>query len=109
MSNYVDDDYDVVVLGSGASGLTAALSAADAGARVVVIEKNDRVGGSSAWSGGHIWIPNHHRMPEIGASDSRTGAMAYLMSLSRGLLDEVHILRSAGDRGVEQGRQHHPE
>ena len=38
MSNYVDDDYDVVVLGSGASGLTAALSAADAGARVVVIE-----------------------------------------------------------------------
>ena len=80
--------YDVVVLGSGAAGLTAAFTAAHEGARVAVFEKHHRIGGTSAWSGGHVWIPNNPHMAGIGADDSAEEAMAYLMSLGRGLVDE---------------------
>jgi len=51
--------YDVVVIGSGASGLTAALSAASKGASVVVLERGRKFGGSSALSGGQLWVPNN--------------------------------------------------
>ena len=47
-------DYDLIVLGSGAAGLTAALTAADFGASVLVVEKGQKIGGTSAWSGGQI-------------------------------------------------------
>jgi 3-oxosteroid 1-dehydrogenase len=94
--------YDVIVLGSGAAGLTAAFTAAREGARVAVFEKNERVGGTSAWSGGHVWIPGNPHMAEIGAQDSAEEAMSYLMSLSRGLLDErlVRAFVDAGPRMV---------
>ena len=52
-----DTEYDLVVLGSGASGLTAALVAAIEGARVLVLESTARVGGTSARSSGTLWIP----------------------------------------------------
>ncbi|MGE0776515.1 MAG: FAD-dependent oxidoreductase, partial [Sphingomonadaceae bacterium] len=51
-------DYDVVVVGSGAGGLLAAVRAHDLGLRTVLIEKSDRFGGTSSVSGGAIWIPN---------------------------------------------------
>ncbi|MGD0704452.1 MAG: FAD-dependent oxidoreductase [Trebonia sp.] len=51
--------YDVIVLGTGAAGLTAALRAAASGARVGLFEKADTVGGTSAWSGGTVWLPNN--------------------------------------------------
>ncbi|HLU91628.1 MAG TPA: FAD-dependent oxidoreductase, partial [Pedomonas sp.] len=57
-SNNWDHEVDVLVVGSGAGGLTAALVAADASANVLVIEKSDEFGGTSATSGGGIWIPN---------------------------------------------------
>lgn len=79
--------YDVVVLGTGAAGLTAALTAHEHGARVGVFEKAEEVGGTSAWSGGMIWIPNNPYMAEAGASDSREDALAYLESLSNGTID----------------------
>ncbi len=90
--------YDVIVLGSGASGLTAAFTAAHEGARVKVFEKNSRIGGSSAWSGGHVWIPAHPHMAEIGLEDSVEDGVTYLMSLSRGLLDE-QLIRACVDAG----------
>lgn len=53
-------DYDVVVIGSGAAGLCAALSAGTRGSRVLVLEKSRLIGGTTAMSGGGIWVPCHH-------------------------------------------------
>ena len=80
-------DYDVVVLGTGAAGLTAAIAAHDHGARVAVFEKAATVGGTSAWSGGQLWIPNNPHQQALGKRDSRDEAMTYLMALSHGTID----------------------
>ncbi len=63
--------FDVVVLGTGAAGLTAAIAAHEGGASVAVFEKADLVGGTTAWSGGQVWIPNNPHMGEVGVTDSR--------------------------------------
>jgi len=81
-------EYDVLVLGTGAAGLTAALTASEAGARVGLYEKAETVGGTSAWSGGQIWIPNNPHELALGKADSREEALTYLMSLSHGMIDE---------------------
>lgn len=78
---------DVVVLGSGAAGLTAALAAALAGAEVGLYEKSAVLGGSSAISGGVPWVPLNHHQREAGVTDSREDALAYLDSLSLGRMD----------------------
>jgi 3-oxosteroid 1-dehydrogenase len=80
-------DFDLLVLGSGAAGLTAALTAAEFGARVLVVEKGQKIGGTSAWSGGQIWIPCNPHMREFGKEDSRDRALTYLASMSNGLID----------------------
>ena len=82
-------EYDVVVLGTGAAGLTAAVTASEGGARVGVFEKAETVGGTSAWSGGQLWIPNNPHERALGKADSREEALTYLMSLSHGLIDET--------------------
>lgn len=97
------ESYDVIVLGSGAAGLTAAFTAAHEGARVALFEKNDRIGGTSAWSGGHVWIPCNPHMAEHGISDSPEEALTYLRSISRGLVDES-ILRAMVDAGPRMTR-----
>src|SRR5690349_16652433 len=69
-------DYDVVVVGAGAAGMTAALTAAKRGLRVVVIEKAPTFGGSAARSG--IWIPNNEVILAAGVPDTPAKAAAYL-------------------------------
>ncbi len=80
--------FDVIVLGTGAAGLTAALSAHDAGASVGLFEKDTQVGGTSAWSGGMLWIPLNHHEAELGIADTRDEVLTYLASLSHGMIDE---------------------
>ena len=84
----VVDVVDVVVLGTGAAGLTAALAAHAGGASVAVFEKADEVGGTSAWSGGMVWIPLTDHEAELGIADSRDEVLTYLASLSHDMIDE---------------------
>jgi len=69
---------DIVVVGSGAGGLTAAVAARDAGREVIVLESMDQVGGSTAKSGGGFWIPNNHLMKACGVDDSYEAALTYM-------------------------------
>jgi succinate dehydrogenase/fumarate reductase flavoprotein subunit len=84
-------DADVVVVGSGGAGLAAAVAAAAAGARVTVLERTDLVGGTTAVSGGAMWIPRNDHMAEIGASDSREDALAYCAALTAGRTEPARI------------------
>jgi 3-oxosteroid 1-dehydrogenase len=70
---------DVLVAGSGASGLTAAIAAAARGASVLLIERAASLGGTSALSGGRVWVPANH-LPQ-NAGDSRDAARSYLGAL----------------------------
>lgn len=75
-----DASYDVVVVGSGAAGLTAGLTAKLQGLKSLVIEKTDRYGGASAISGGALWIPNNHVIKGAGVPDTHELARQYLDS-----------------------------
>ncbi len=72
---------DVLVVGSGAGALTAAVTAAELGTRVLVIEKGHLWGGTSATSGGTLWIPCSHHMQAAGVEDSPEEALTYLQAL----------------------------
>lgn len=73
--------YDVVVMGSGAAGLTAALVAAKAGNTVAVLEKADHFGGTTAISGGGIWIPASPQAKAEGVDDSIETARNYVLGV----------------------------
>ena len=76
-----DREVDVLVVGTGNGGLTAAVCNWEMGSKdVLVIEKQDKVGGTSAMSGGGIWIPNSHYAQEAGAEDSLDDAKRYLIN-----------------------------
>ena len=79
-----DETHDVIVIGSGAGGMTAALCAQGHGLSSVVIEQAAVYGGTSAVSGGGIWIPCNDGMPDTGISDSPEEALAYLKHLTGG-------------------------
>jgi len=77
-----DKEVDVVVVGSGAGGLLAALVAAKNHAEVLVVEKDRRWGGTSATSGGGIWIPGSDQAKAAGFEDNLEDAFTYLRALS---------------------------
>ncbi|MEY4136908.1 MAG: hypothetical protein RL205_1036 [Actinomycetota bacterium] len=81
------NNVDIIVLGSGAGGLTAALAAAQSGALVALYEKAELLGGSTAISGGVPWMPLNHHQDELGIVDSREEALTYLKSLSLDRMD----------------------
>ncbi|MGX1242591.1 3-oxosteroid 1-dehydrogenase [Streptomyces pseudovenezuelae] len=73
--------YDVVVIGSGAAGMTAALTAVKQGLTAVVLEKAPTFGGSAARSGAGIWIPNNPVILAAGVPDTPAKAAAYLAAV----------------------------
>ena len=84
--------YDVIVVGSGAGALLAAVRAADEGLRALVVEKTDLVGGTSAISGGGIWIPDNYDMPKAGLKDSIDAAFRYVKACAKGLASDDRVL-----------------
>ncbi len=75
--------FDCVVIGTG-TGMFAALAAADAGLSVLLVEKSEYVGGSTALSGGGIWVPGNRVLAEAGARDSAERVERYLEHVTAG-------------------------
>lgn len=78
MDKQWDSSFDVVVVGSGAGGLTAALTAKLHGLSAIVVEKTELFGGSTSKSGGTVWVPNNFYLEDAGVGDSYEQASAYL-------------------------------
>ncbi len=76
-----DQEYDLVVLGAGAGGMTAALVAAIEGLRPLLIEKSDQVGGTTAYSSGTVWIPDNPEQRRLGMTGDAEAARVYLDAL----------------------------
>ena len=93
-----DAEADFVVLGSGGGGMTGAITASIRGLRTILLEKTDLIGGTSSMSGGTMWIPVNHHMPEVGIADTRDEAMAYLRACSSNPADDA-IITALVDHG----------
>jgi hypothetical protein len=70
--------YDIVVIGSGAAGMAAALFAAIEGSKVLVVERTEYVGGTSALSAGTTWMPNSHHSKSVNPDDSPEKVLKFL-------------------------------
>lgn len=79
-----DDSVDFLSVGSGAAGMTGALRACDLGAKTLVVEKASLFGGTTALSGGVIWVPNNPCMEQFGISDSYDEGVRYLETITNG-------------------------
>jgi 3-oxosteroid 1-dehydrogenase len=89
-----DHSVDLLIVGSGSGGMAAAIRAKDLGADVLIIEKTEQYGGSSAMSGGSLWIPCNHLMAEDGiVDDSPAEALEYLMNITEGEVPQDKLER----------------
>lgn len=88
MSTY---ECDVLVIGSGASGMATAITAASGGLKVVVIEKRELFGGTTARSGGWLWIPNTRLATEQGIQEPPGAARTYLQSQAGTHFDPARV------------------
>ena len=96
-----DKGVDVVVMGSGAAGLAAATLAHDGGAQVLLLEKSDLIGGTTAVSGGMPWIPMNRHMAEVGQEDSRSDALTYIRRLTLGREPDPALVETYVDTAAE--------
>ncbi|WP_428624015.1 FAD-dependent oxidoreductase [Sedimenticola sp.] len=113
--------FDIAVLGAGAAGFSAAITAALQGAKVILIERTEFVGGTSAYSAATTWVPNTRLSATVGASDSYDNALKYLdnavgelapRELREAFLrsgpDAIHALMDRA--GIPfRARPHHPD
>lgn len=76
-----EHETDVLIVGSGAAGLVASLRAHARGLRTLVVEKSEKIGGASAYSGGGLWIPDNHVSKAAGLADSFEEALTYMESI----------------------------
>ena len=79
---------DVLVMGSGGAGQCAAVRAHDLGLEVLIVEKGDTWGGSTAMSAGAVWLPNNRAMKALGLEDSEDEGVKYLAHLTGGTIPE---------------------
>ena len=95
-------DCDLLVIGSGAGGLSAAVTAAHLGLRVIVAEKDAEYGGTTAWSGGWMWIPRNPLATEAGIQEDMEKPLSYLRHELGAQFDaaRVQAFLSAGPRMV---------
>lgn len=77
-----DQETDVVVVGSGGAAFAAAVTARQAGAQVVMLEKAESLGGTTLLSGNEYWIPNNSKMRAAGKTDPRDDALKYMARLA---------------------------
>jgi succinate dehydrogenase/fumarate reductase flavoprotein subunit len=82
---------DLLVLGSGAGGMSAAVTAAHLGLRVIVAEKEPLVGGTTAWSGGWMWVPRNPLARAAGIDEPFEAALNYLRHELGARFDEVRV------------------
>ncbi|MEQ4567567.1 FAD-dependent oxidoreductase [Paenarthrobacter sp. CAP02] len=102
-TSQLNPSYDVVIMGSGAAGLVAAVRAADAGLSVLVVEKASLLGGTTAAGGGVMWAPNNHLAKAAGYQDSHADGVAYLSEAAGHVMTagEVDWYVSTAPRAVE--------
>jgi len=86
-----DDNVDLISIGSGIGGLSAAIAAHDHGATVLVLERSPQVGGVTALSQGQVWIPGNHHARDLGIEDSAESGFRYLKRLSMGYGEDEAI------------------
>ncbi|GAA1638142.1 FAD-dependent oxidoreductase [Georgenia ruanii] len=99
------DEVDVVVIGSGGSGLMAALSAATGGARVLVLESEPLVGGTTAISGGAVWVPNHgYSYKALKTWDTPEAARTYLLGEGRDKVLDPDVVDTFIDTAPQMAR-----
>ena len=95
---------DVLVVGTGGAGLTTAIAAKKAGMNVIIIEKEDLFGGTTAYSGGMIWIPGNRHSEAVnlktGKTDSLATARSYILDEGRGFADPEKV-----DAYLKYGRE----
>lgn len=104
----IADSYDVIVAGSGAGGMAAALTCAIEGLSVLVVEKEEHVGGSTAISGGAVWIPNNPLAVAMGIEDSTEAVMTYLGTVLGNALrpDMIQAFLSSGPEAIAYFDRH---
>jgi 3-oxosteroid 1-dehydrogenase len=93
-------DFDVICVGAGLGGLSAAIAAYEMGMRPLIVEKSDLVGGVTALSGGQVWVPGNDLEAELGIADSPDDGATYIERISAGTADSGRLralLREAPD------------
>ena len=89
--NNFDQMVDVLVIGSGGGGMTAALTAQAAGLDTLVVEKSAHFGGSTALSGGGIWVPGAPSQRREGYAPDPDETFAYLKRITEGLVSDARL------------------
>lgn len=101
----IPDDVDVAIVGSGGAGLMAALSAAKEGARVLVVESRELVGGATGISAGAAWIPNHGFSSEdLKVDDSLEQARRYIYGEGRDQILDHELVEKFLETGPQVAR-----
>lgn len=95
-----DLEVDVLVAGSGAAGMIGAISATDRGLEALIVEKGEKFGGSTALSGGVLWIPDNAVLRKLGRGDDRAEVLRYLTAVVGDRVPQTRLAAYA-ERGPE--------